>query len=336
VSRTAGPRIAILTGLIALLGGCDAREPATPLRLSADDYPRIDGSTSTQPLGMLVACRLTGTSFAWDSGLFDRTLRLLPTLEPYRPDERLVLPEGPVEEPVMPATLHDALAAANAHSGTHGSYVAILDGDVRLSLVAREPSDDELALAQERGLDLRTVPVARDAFVFLRHRDNPVADLTVEQIRAIFSGGLTSWSELGGPERPIKPYVRNRNSGSQVKMERLVMAGLPMVAAPDLQVTLTMIGPFNAIRLDADGIGYSVHYYERYMAGSREVVTLSVEGVAPSRETIRDGSYRFVTKVYAAHLTDLPADSSEARIRDWMLTPEGQAVVDESGYVRLE
>jgi phosphate transport system substrate-binding protein len=177
------------------------------------------------------------------------------------------------------------------------------------------------------------VPIARDAFVFLRHAGNPVTSVTVEQIRDICSGAIVNWQSLGGADRPIAAYQRDASSGSQVEMEQLVMRGRPMLSGPDIRLTYSMFGPFNAIRDNRDGIGYSYHYYERFMAPVPEIATLAINGVVPDRSTIADGRYPLVTVVYLVHRADLPPDSAAARVRDWIRTPAGQAVVAESGYV---
>lgn len=153
--------------------------------------------------------------------------------------------------------------------------------------------------------------------------------------RDITAGALTSWKALGGPDRPIVAYQRDATSGSQVEMEQLVMRGRPMREGPDIRVAMTMFGPFNAIRHDPNGIGYSYHYYERFMAVVPEVATIAIDGVRAEPATIAAGRYPLMTFVYLAHRADLPAGSAGARLRDWLLTPAGQAVVAESGYVPL-
>ena len=83
------------------------------------------------------------------------------------------------------------------------------------------------------------------------------------------------------------------------------------------------------------GIGYSYHYYERFMSVVPEVATLAIDGVPAEPATIAAGRYPLITFVYLAHRADLRADSAAARLRDWLLTPAGQAVIAESGYVPL-
>jgi phosphate transport system substrate-binding protein len=159
---------------------------------------------------------------------------------------------------------------------------------------------------------------------------------------------VTNWSQVGGPDRKINAYTRNRNSGSQETMVSLVMKGKATIQGRQM-VTMSMIGPYNRLNGDPAGIGYTFFYYQRNMAPrsrgglgktprKREapgIRMLAIDGVAPGKRTIADGTYPLVTDVYCVTRGDLPADSRAARIRDWLTTPAGQAVVAASGYVPL-
>lgn len=313
---------------------------ATDFRLDLDDYPVVDGSTSTQPLGVLVAGRTTRTSVEWRrASFFDHTRLLGFTRAPYDAATRLPLEFTPPSTigPDLVTALGPTgrLAERTAHVGTHPAYGRLASGQAQLLLAAREPTPAEREAARRAGAEIVTRPVARDAFVFLRHASNPVASLTLDQVRDIYAGTLTGWKALGGPDRPIVAYQRDATSGSQVEMEQLVMRGRRMREGPDITVTMSMTGPFNAVRDNAAGIGYSYHYYERFMVSVPEVATLAIDGVRPEPATIASGRYPLVTFVYLAHRADLPPGSAAARLRDWLLTPPGQAVVAESGYVPL-
>jgi phosphate transport system substrate-binding protein len=327
--RWAAP-VVLTVAMLLIPHAHSAGQLATPL-INIAEYPRVDGSTSTQPLGVLAACRLTGTSLAWGSHPFDGTRRLYPTTAPYDPGNKLSL-AFPDTRASMPKDVHPTLPARIKHNGTHESYTNLIMGAADLIIAAREPSEDELALARQRGVKVSFTPVALDAFVFIVNRTNPVRDLSLEQVRGIYTGSVTNWAQVGGPSNPITPYQRNRNSGSQETMEKLVMKGLKMVKAADIE-TPSMIGPFNALIRDTKGIGYTVMYYDTYMTHLPQIAMIGIDGVYPSRENIRNRSYAFVVDVCLAWLDDLPGNSPARILRDWLLTDEGQAVVAESGYV---
>lgn len=75
-------------------------------------------------------------------------------------------------------------------------------------------------------------PFATDALVFLVNQSNPVDSLTADQVRDIYTGKITNWSQVGGDDVGIVPFQRNAGAGSQGAMERLVMGGQPMMEAP--------------------------------------------------------------------------------------------------------
>ena len=159
-------------------------------------------------------------------------------------------------------------------------------------------------------------------------------DLTLQEARDIYTGDITDWSEVGGPASPIQAYQRNPTSGSQVLMETLVMQGAPMVDAPSL-ILETMMGPVNAISEDRWGIGYSVYFYATSIFPAAQVKLIAIEGVEPSAANIAAQAYPLTTEVYAVVRADMPAGSTALMLRDWLLTEEGQAVVEESGYVPI-
>jgi phosphate transport system substrate-binding protein len=265
---------------------------------------------------MAIACHLLGVECDWtEGGLFTRARSISPDFE-----------SG--ADPKLLELLWNI-----QHSGTHGSYTRLVEGEVDIILVAREPSVDELAAAARAGVDFEVHPVARDAFVFLRHRDNPVDSLGLEQIREIYTGAIEDWSELGGQSLPLSAYQRDPNSGSQELMKSLVMLGAPMVDAPNM-IMMGMMGPINAIASDPGGLGYSVYFYAKHIFPQEEVELLAIEGVEPNAGTISDGSYPLATEVFAVLLSGHSSAAAREWLR-WVMSDEGQVVVAESGYVAL-
>jgi phosphate transport system substrate-binding protein len=328
--------VLLAVALIANVPVCaiSGEEPAIPA-LSIDSYPIVDGSTSAQPLGTLLACRLTRTAFAWGSHPFDGTRRLYPITQAYDPLIKLPL-DFPTARFHMPTNIQQRLARRVQHRGTHESYTNLIAGSADLIIVAREPSEDELTMARSKGVRVRYEPIALDAFVFIVNTNNPVRNLSIEQIREIYTGAITNWAQFGGATAPINAYQRNKNSGSQEKMEKLVMKGLKMIQSGDLEVPIAMIGPFNAIRHDKKGVGYTVQYYDTYMTRIPEISTISVNGIPPDAESIRRRRYPFVSEVVVAWLDDLPKGSTTEAVRDWLLTQDGQQLVAESGYIPVK
>ena len=98
-------------------------------------------------------------------------------------------------------------------------------------------------------MELEIHAVALDAFVILANTENPVESLQQQDVRAIYTGEITRWNQVGGQAQEINPYQRNRNSGSQELMEKLIMRGEAMIDAPDMSLE-GMMGPINALASD--------------------------------------------------------------------------------------
>lgn len=315
----------VIAGCSASIGGDAEPTPTIPGRVSlegltVENYPMVDGSTSARPLQQQIACHVFGLKCAWTQGfLFDDTWSILPDFDD----------PGPEEEALFLFNLQ--------HFGTHEAYMNLIRDDTELILVARQPSDDEIRAARLRGVTLDYRPVALDAFVFLVNIENPVESLDIDEVRKIYMGKTTTWDQIGvdlavDGSRAITAYRRDQNSGSQELMEALVMQGERMIELPDL-LLYGMMGPFNAIGGDVLGLGYSVYFYASYMLPTETVRMAAVEGVLPTYETIADGSYPFVTEVYVVVRGDADPESTAIQLRNWLLTPEGQKIVAESGYV---
>jgi phosphate transport system substrate-binding protein len=292
--------------------------------MTVENYPKVDGSTSVQPLLMMMTCQILAAGYEWVHSERDDSRKL------WASSIAEVMPGRPGNQPLC-----DRINRLVQTHGTGEAYVNLLEKRADLVLVARRPSDDEQKLAGSLSVQLDARPIALDAFVFLLNGKNPVASLTIGEIRDIFSSRIVNWREVGGPIAAIRPYQRTRNSGSQELMQKLVMKERAMIPAADLLTGALMSFPFLAIDKDIHGIGYSVYYYQEFMSPPRDVKACAVDGIRPTAETIRSRRYPFVTEVYTVVRRDLPPDHPAGRLRDWMLGPKGQRIVEESGYVAV-
>jgi phosphate transport system substrate-binding protein len=224
------------------------------------------------------------------------------------------------------------LAGRGDHHGTHTSWERLLETNpAPLTYVCRLPSDDEMRGNSAEEYEAK--PVAKDAFVFIMNEEAPIDVLSLDQIRDIFSGRATNWAEVGGPDAVIRPITRNANSGSQETMESLVMRG-PTIRSRANEAA-SMMGPFGELHEDTHAIGYTFWSYHHLMVPDRGVKMLAVDGVYPTHDTIADGSYPLVTDMYAVIRAGSSPRSWDRVLRDWLLTEEGQRVIERSGYVSL-
>lgn len=209
--------------------------------------------------------------------------------------------------------------SAMQYKNTVRGYKAIVDGDTDI-LFCAAPSAEQKAYAQEQGVELVYVPVGLEGFVFFVNAQNPVESLTVQQIRDIYAGKITNWADVGGANRIINPVTRLAGSGSQSAMDSF-MGTTPYGAKSLLSVT-------------GGSLGFSFRYYLDDMVGSDSVKMLKLNGVYPSAENIQNGTYPVIAKFYAIYRADNENENIPLLI-DWLLSDEGQQIIEKTGYVRI-
>ena len=283
--------------------------------------PVTDGSDSTEPLRTLLLFRQLGIDCEWRyEGFFYMIWKILP--------EWYVNWAGVSEEEKQ------ALQRIWLNNNTHQSFVELIDGNDDLIITARGISRDELKYAEEKGVALLSCPIAKDAFVFIVNANNPVKSLTIKQIQDIYMGKITNWIQVGGNDAPIKPYIRNANSGSQEKMETVVMKGLTMPDWAELKLW-TMISPYETLANDENGICYTPYYYYKYIVRSDAVKTIAVDYVEPDKESIQEGTYPYITNVVASVRSDVDRASTAYQFFYQLSKGELDNIIEESGYIPI-
>ena len=197
-------------------------------------------------------------------------------------------------------------------------------------------SEEQIEYLVENNFDYEAQPVAGEGFVFVVNRDNPVDSLTEEQLRGIYSGEITNWSEVGGDDVEIIAYQRNLDSGSQNYM-RAFMGDTPLMEPLTEQVPSSMYSILDVVanyENSVGAIGYSVYSYSDGMYEDlAKIKYIKVDGVEPSYENLYDGSYPLLGYNYAVFSAELDADSPVRALVDWMRSDDGQAVIAAAGYV---
>ncbi len=248
------------------------------------------------------------------------------------------IPLGEAIASVLLGESREEVADLVPFSKTTASYRALMEGQSDL-LLAAEPAQSIYEEKEQAGFEWEMEPFATDALVFVVNQDNPVDSVTSDQLRQIYTGEITNWSQLGGDDVPITPFQRNAEAGSQTLMLKLVMGDVPMAEPPAEQIILTMEGLVDAVRgydNDTGAIGYTVYYYANDMNMAQGLKLLAVDGVTPSADTIRSGEYPFLNPYYVVMAADQPEGSPTRVLFDWLLGDEGQALVAHEGYVSIK
>ena len=196
------------------------------------------------------------------------------------------------------------------------------------------PDARQVRLADHERVTLACYPVLNEAFVFFVSPDNPVDSLTLQQLRAVYTGAVTNWSELGGGDLKILPFRRTEGSSDFTGLTRFVAEKDALTAVPtttregamgeNAEVAANYDGSAGAI-----GCGYLSSVRQQY--GGMELKFLRVDGVAPDSAGIRTGAYPLISQVCAV-IRGGEEQSPAGQFAQWCAWPLGQALAAEKGY----
>ncbi len=204
-------------------------------------------------------------------------------------------------------------------------------------IIVTEPSDEEIEMAKKYNIEMLIKPVCYDAFVFITHKDNPVDNLTIEEIQKIYSGQITNWKEVGGNDEKIRAYQREENSGSQTAMEKLVMQGIPMLPPNKIKIAMGMgmlIDVVGEYENSPASIGYTYKYYIDTLYKNENIKLLKINDYTADDENLRNNSYPFTTNYYGV-IRKENGNEIAGKFLDWMLSDEGQKCIEQAGYIPM-
>ena len=224
------------------------------------------------------------------------------------------------------------------HTKTHTAFTRLLDGECDMILSVPLSAEQKQA-AEEKGIEIEMVPISAEGFTFVVNSENPVDSLTQEQIRKIYSGEITNWSEVGGNDAEIIPYQRNTDSGSQNYMTEF-MGEVPLMEAKTEIINFGMAGLLDSISVydnAVNAIGYTVYTYAVNMYENYDdIKTLKIDGIEISDETLADGSYPLLSVTYCMFRSDEPEDSPVRRFVEFLGSSEAETAIVNSGYVPVK
>ena len=202
-------------------------------------------------------------------------------------------------------------------SGSSAGITSAQDGTADIGLASRDLKDDETGVKQ--------ITVAKDGIAIIVNPDNPVADLSIEQIAQIFTGEITNWSELGGSDGQVVPIGREAGSGTRDGFESITGTE----DACKYQNELTSTGEVIAsVASNPNAIGYT-----SLSAVDDTVKALTVGGVAPSEATVLDGTYA-IQRNFNFIVSDSTELSDAAQVFvDWATSTEASDLIAGAGAV---
>jgi len=228
------------------------------------------------------------------------------------------------------------LAVTGGGSGT--GIASLINGTVDIANASRQIKEEERQDALDNGTEPVEFVIARDAIAVIVNPENPVDQLTLQQISDIYSGKLTNWQEVGGEDRPIVKLSRETNSGTHVYfLEEVVRLGEKenhTLFSRDTLLLPSSEGIGAEIRQNPNAIGYDGL---GYVTDDMKVIAIARSPgepyILPSAESVNSGQYPVARDLYM--YTNGTPEGMVADYLEWILSPEAQEIVTELGFVPI-
>jgi len=212
--------------------------------------------------------------------------------------------------------------------GSSVGIAALIDGSCDIADASRQIKDKEVQKAEEKGIKPFEYVVAKDALAIVVNKSvTGIEDLPISTIKDIFNGKIKNWNELGGPDAEIVLISRDTSSGTFETFEGLVMKSEKIV--PEA----LMLASNNAVATTVATTPNSIGYIGLGYLSSADVKAIKMDGVAPSNETVLNGQYKISRNLHM--YTNGEATGAVKKFLDFVLSAEGQKIVEEEGFVPL-
>ena len=229
------------------------------------------------------------------------------------------------------------ISVTGGGSGT--GIAALINGTVDIANASRKIKDEELTEAQSKGVDPLEHIIARDAIAVIVNPENPVNELTLQQIADIYSGKITNWREVGGEDRPIVKLSRETNSGTHVYfLETVLRLGdkeNKTLFSTDTLLLPSSEGIIAEVRQNPNAIGYDGL---GYVPDDLKMIAIAKETggtyVLPAIATVNDKTYPIARDLYM--YTNGEPTGAVKEYLDWILSPEAQEIVAKLGFVPVK
>ncbi len=236
-------------------------------------------------------------------------------------------------------TEHPEVRISVTGGGSGTGIAALINGTVDIANASRQIKPEEIAEAQKNGIQPVEHVIARDAIAVIVHPENPVSELTLQQISDIYSGKINNWKEVGGEDRPIVRLSRETNSGTHVYfLETVLRLGKKddkTLFSMDTLLLPSSEGIIVEVRDNPNAIGYDgLGYVPKDLKMIAIAKSAGEPFVLPSVETVNDKTYPIARDLYM-----YTAGEPKGAIKDyldWILSPEAQEIVLQLGFVPIK
>jgi phosphate transport system substrate-binding protein len=215
--------------------------------------------------------------------------------------------------------------------GSSSGIAALLNGSTNICQASREMSADEQRSAESRGIKPFRLTVALDGIAVYLNEENPIRNLSLLQLKNIYTGVVTDWSQVGGPQHRIILYSRENSSGTYTYFKAHVLDGEDF--APETEDLAGTSAVIHAVLNDPYGIGFGGFAYHEGVACAALELNDSTEAITPTAETVSNETYPLARGLYW-YLSGAPSGKLKELV-DWVLSDEGQMIAEQNGYVAV-
>lgn len=215
--------------------------------------------------------------------------------------------------------------------GSGTGIAALINGTTDICEASRDMKKKEYQLAEKQGVKPFRVSVALDGIALFLNENNPVEVLSIPQLKAIYTGEITNWKQVGGPDARIILYGRENNSGTYAFFKEHVLEGEDYAA--ETQTLPGTAAVVNAVAKDVHGIGYGGIAWAKGVKYAQVKKTEDSPAIAPSIETVSNGSYP-ISRALFWFFNGKPTGQLQ-KLVNWALSPEGQKLAEQIDYVPL-
>jgi len=230
-------------------------------------------------------------------------------------------------EDYMKKNPNTVIQVTGGGSGTGIS--ALINGttDICASSRAMKPTEKEKLRDRYNNPGVE-IPVARDGLAVYVHASSPLTEISMPDLKGIFMGKITNWKQLGGPDNNIIVYSRENSSGTYVFFKEQVLAGADFT--PRAQTMPGTAAVVNAVSKEKFGIGYGGAAYAKGIKILKVKKDATSTAINPEKKTVLDGTYPLARPLFF-YLRNKAAGDIKSFI-DWVLSPDGQGIVEKVGY----
>lgn len=219
--------------------------------------------------------------------------------------------------------------------GSGTGIAALLNGTTDICAASRKIKDKETNLASQRGITANEIVVARDGIAVVVNPENPVGELSIEQIGKIFTGATPKWDLVGGNAEGIEILSRESSSGTYVFFQKKVLNKKDYAQTAKLMPATSAI--IQSVTANKNAIGYVGLGYAAAAKGKIKVLAVKENNdsvaVIPSEQTVKTGDYEIARPLHL--YINGQATGVVKKFIDFCLSDHGQEIVKETGYVAI-